>query len=81
MIDTGLPLPGAILIIINTFALLILLLVAMKSVHDCTKHNNIEQTDSHLDQIDRIALLLASPALGMIVTGAQTTGFTQHSLP
>ena len=76
VIGTRLPLAGAVIVIVGTLALTVLLLVAMKCLHDRLQHRNAAMTDRYIDLVGRMsALLIGTIAIDMIVTGAQSTGF------
>jgi multiple antibiotic resistance protein len=79
VIGTRLPLPNAAMVIAGTLALTVSILVLMKILHDRLKHRHAALTDRYVDLVGRMsALLIGTIAMDMIVTGLQSTGFTNQ---
>jgi small neutral amino acid transporter SnatA (MarC family) len=76
VIGTRLPLPGAAAVIGATLVVTVILLVAMKVLHDRLKDRHAALTDRYIDLAGRMsALLIGTIAMDMIITGLQSTGF------
>jgi small neutral amino acid transporter SnatA (MarC family) len=80
VIGTRLPLIGAAVVIAGTLALVVLILVLMKWLHDRLKFRHAALTDRYVDLVGRMsALLIGTIAVDMIITGLQSTGFAGHT--